>query len=80
MMVLEDVVSEMEKELRVAEKAVSRVTLEWRSIKAKEQGDTDAVRSGVTQKAASESQSCKAEVRARGWRQTEGRVGGPKVS
>ena len=61
-MVLDDVISEMEKELREAGNALWRVTLEWRRIEARERRDTDAAGGGATWKAASGVQSSKAEI------------------
>ena len=45
-MVLDDVISEMEKELREAEEALWRVMLELKSITAKERKETDAAGGG----------------------------------
>ena len=76
MMVLDCVISEMEKELRETGKALWRVTLEGRRIEAKEWRETDAAGGGVTWKAA------RAELgpvwRVRGVRQLEGLAGEPK--
>ena len=58
--VLEDVISEMEKELREAGKDLWWAKLEWRRIEAKERRETDAAGGGDTWKAASEAQSSKA--------------------
>ena len=55
-MVLEDVISEMEKELREAGKDLWQVMLEWRRIEAKERRVTDAAGGDVTWKAPSRAQ------------------------
>ena len=72
-MVLDDVISEMEKDLREAGKDLWQVILEWRRIKVKERRETDAG-GDVTWKAASAKSSMAGDRtfwRVRGWRQLE---------
>ena len=52
-MVLENEITEKEKDLCEAGQCSGRAALEWRSFKAKEQRDSDAVESGVAWKTAS---------------------------
>ena len=61
-MVLDDVISEIEKELREARKALRRVTLEWKRIDAKEPKETDAAGVDGKWKAASGAQVSKAKI------------------
>ena len=49
-MVLDDVISEVVKELREAGKALRRVTLEWKTIEGKELRETDALELASTEK------------------------------
>ena len=59
---LENEILLIEKELRDAGNKLRQVTVEWKGTEAKGPRETDAVRSHVTQKAASGSRSSKAEV------------------
>ena len=78
-LVLDDVISEMDKEQREAGKALSRVAVEWRRIEANERRETDAAGGGVTWTAASGAQSSRSLWRDWGWRQPEGLAGRSKL-